>query len=294
MPPPSSPSPPAYLLEALQLYLDRFGPLESEIDLKATVGALLSVMDEGAVAAADMETVIAQVITIFNQKQSLKPALEQLVERAKTHLKQREDDLTSIVSSYVQQFAPQIDQTELVEVVHTAISVLGDRKISASEAKGLTARVLKSFDLDLALRRWVPPELVTIARQIATYRQHGDIEATLMSVIQAYIQKFGALLSPELIRQILEQGSGNYDPRALLNGDLTSISDTIFLRFQLRKAAPKVTKSAEAMADQVHNSIQAFRHRRHRDRGESDVTRPIELGDLEVGSTLVVENHEEL
>ena len=63
----------------------------------------------------------------------------------------------------------------------------------------LVQKVVEAFDLDQALSRWVAPEWVALAQQVASYVHQSELQMQVRSIAWAYIQQFQAILSPQLI-----------------------------------------------------------------------------------------------
>ncbi|MEL7226343.1 MAG: hypothetical protein AAGL17_16305, partial [Cyanobacteria bacterium J06576_12] len=145
----------------------------------------------------------------------------------------------------------------------------------------LIDKVLKTFNLDAALSRWVAPEWIALAQRVASYVDKGDLQQELRSVAWAYVQQFQAILSPQLLEQILETGPLNLSPAEVLSGDLNDFSQMLFYKFQLLEADPVVTKSHEAIAGDVHKAIAEFKKNQP---PTIDVTKGIQTGDLEISS----------
>jgi tellurite resistance protein len=269
------------LLEALQLYTETFGKPKSDLDLKATVAALMTVMGVSAAAVGDLDAFAQKAVDAFKKKQVLQTQLTEIVKQAQGWLQKQEGDLLNVVSSYVQQFAPAITQSELIDVLPVAIAILNsDGKVSPAEGKFLIQKVLGAFDLDLALRRWIPPQFIDIAHRVANYRKKATFESALFSLVQAYLLKFQPLLNPELIQQIIATGSANIDPKNLTAGDIQDIAKTVVFKMKLLEASPPTTKTDLQMAEDIHKAIQAFKSKRP----SFDATQGVKLGDLEVSS----------
>lgn len=274
------------LLEGLRVFIETFGPIDSDLDLKATVRALLAADASMPAEIEHIDQLITSTVELFRQQQAQRDHLQQLAQTAQSWLKQREASVLEVASAYVQRFSPHLPQSELIDVLQTAVVLLWGNNFSVAEGKSLVHKVLKAFDLDLAQRRWVSPQLLEIAHHVADYRGKADFEADLMAVVWAYLQKFQALLTPQLIQQILKTGVAGINPGALAAGDLQEIAETVFFKVQLLEASPPAFKTKEAIVNQVHQAVQDFQAQRQA--GAIDVSQPVPVGDLEVSSQLIV------
>ncbi|MEL6138485.1 MAG: hypothetical protein AAFR42_13880 [Cyanobacteria bacterium J06628_6] len=268
------------LLEALPVFGEVFGAAESDIALRARVGALLAVMEGVAIAPTEIETVIDEVLQLAQQRAQVQT--QHWVKAARQWLTQQEDRLIQVVSAYVQTYAQAIDPQELADITSTAVAILGDGRISPSEGRQLTRQLVQRFDLEQALSRTIPLRFLKIARRVASYRSRADLQTDAFSVAQAYLEKFHELLTPELMKQVIQNGSLNVSPQDFLSGDLGDLDEVASLftfKMQLLEATPPITKAAQAIADQVHESVAAF----NRERGAADLLAPKSTGDLSVG-----------
>ncbi|MEO0539537.1 MAG: hypothetical protein AAFZ80_01590 [Cyanobacteria bacterium P01_A01_bin.105] len=286
------------IVEALPVFQQMCGDPESELDLRARVGALLAVMDGVELLPGETEPLIDDVLRAFQVRTH--PGMSRWVTAARTWLSQQADQLTQVVSAYVQEFASpalvkklaqKIDDRELTAVVSTAVAVVGsvsDGQLSPSEGRQLARQAIHAFNLDEALSRVVPAGMVTLARRVAQYRHKADFEADVLSIAQAYLQKFGGILTPALMTRVIRQGTLNLSPERLLSGgldnpgDLNQMARVFTFKMQLLDADPPVTKTAQAIAQQVHDSVTEF-NRGHR---ALDLTEPNPNGTLSVSSVL--------
>ena len=292
---PLSPVQVVQLVEALPVFQDIFGTPESDLELRARIGALLKMMEAGSalpLAPAEIESTIDLVIAAFQVRAEAETG--RWVKAARQWMREQADQLTDVVSAYVKEFATQewaqqIEQSELAAVVSTSVAVLGDGKLSPSEGRQLAHQLMQTFNLDDALGRAVSPTVVAMARRVAQYRSNADFEADILSIAQAYLQKFGGVLTPELMKRVIQKGTLNLSPEALLSGDfddlggLDNVARTFVFKMQILEADPPTSKTAEDIAAQVHESVERFNH----SRSAIDLTTPADDDDdLSVSSVL--------
>lgn len=275
------------VLNVLRAYSVTFGRPDTLLELRSVIGAIVANLTTVNVENRRLEAFMDEAIAAFDSlgmESSLVDVTSQmLAEQVSVWLSEQETTVRNVVSAYLQQFAPEDvawDSTSLLGLVQTVVAALNDGSLSKSGGRALIGRVLASFDLDKALSTWVAPEWVAMAQRISSYLDKGDLQTELQAIAWSYIQQFQAILSPQLIEQIMERGPVNVSPAELLSGDLTDFSQMLYYKFQFLEADPAVTKSHIAIAVDVHNAIEAFREQR----GPGvDVTEGIE-GDLEISS----------
>lgn len=275
------------VLSALRAYTVTFGSPDSELELRAVVGAILA--NVAAVESSQIEGVISEAIAALNtlgpDDSPIDVTAQLLAEQAAVWLQAREDSVSNVLSAYLQQFAPDDavwSAGEITSLVQTVIATLNDGRLSRSGGRLLLNRVTKSFDLKRAISRWVAPEWVAIAQRVASYVSKGDLQTEVQSIAWAYIQQFQSILSPQLIAQIMQAGPINVSPAELLSGDLSDFSQMLYYKFQLLEANPVVTKSHSEIAAEIHRAIADWQARQG---SAVDVTERVQTDDLAVGST---------
>ncbi|MGB7247700.1 MAG: hypothetical protein WBC73_02085 [Phormidesmis sp.] len=278
------------VLNVLRAYVVTFGRPEADLELRAVIGAIVANLATVQVDNRQLEAFIDQAIAAFKSlglEASLVDVSAQLLaEQVAVWLREQEVTISNVVSAYLQHFAP--DNTvwnsgEVIGLAQTVVATLNDGSLSRSGGRVLVDRVIKSFDLEQALSRWVAPEWVALAQQVASYVSTGDVQLEVRSIAWAYIQQFQAILSPQLIQQIIKSGPLNVSPEELLSGDLFDFSRMLYYKFQLLEADPVVTKSHAAIAADVHRAIADLQARRE---PALDVSKGIQTGPLEVTSSL--------
>lgn len=257
------------VLNVLRAYVVSFGQPGSEAELRAVIGAVVANVEAVRVEQRDLEKFTNEAIAAFKSlgmEASLVDASAQLLaEQVAVWLQAQEAMVKNVLSAYLQQFAP--DNAEwrsetVIALVQTIIATLNDGSLSRSVGRALVRRVVETFDLGEALSRWVAPESVALAQQVASYLDKGYQQTELQSISWAYVQQFQAILSPQLIEQIIQQGPINVSPAELLSRDLSDFSQMLFYKFQLLEADPVVTKSHEAIAADLHRAVADLQARR--------------------------------
>lgn len=276
------------VLNVLRAYTLTFGRPDSALELRAIVGAIVANLAAVTIENRQLEEFIDQTLAAF-ESLGMEAALvdvsaQLLAEQVDVWLREQVATVTNTVSAYLQQFAPDDaprSPDDLLGLVQTVVAALNDGSLSRSGARVLVARVVASFDLTEALSRWVAPEWVALAQRVASYVGRSDLQVEVRSIAWAYVQKFQAILSPQLIEQIMETGPLNVSPAEFLAGDLGEFSQMLYYKFQLLAADPVVTKSHAAIAADLHRAIADFKAKQ----GPGlDMTAGLQTGELEVSS----------
>ena len=276
------------VLNVLRAYVVTFGQPESEMELRAVIGAVVANLSTVTVENAQLEGVTDEAIAAFKSL-GLDPTLvdvsaQLLAEQVAVWRREQEATVTNVISAYLQQFAPDnVDWKTgaILNLTQTVVATLNDGSLSRSGGRVLVDRVVESFDLEQALSRWVAPEWVALAQRVANYVEKGDLQMELRSIAWAYVQQFQAILSPQLIEQIMAEGSVTVSPAEFFSGNLTDFSRMLYYKFQLLEADPVVQKSHQEIAVEVHEAI--AQHQAGQQPG-LDVTKGIKTGDLEISS----------
>jgi hypothetical protein len=278
------------VLNVLRAYVVTFGRPNSELELRALIGAIVANLPAVTIENRQLERFMDEAIAAFKSlgmEASLVDVTAQLAaEQVSVWLQSQEATVGNVLSAYLQGFAPddaEWNAGELIGLVQTVISTLNDGSLSRSGGQALLDRVINTFDLTRALNRWVAPEWVALAQRVASYVGHGNLQSELRSVTWSYIQQFRAILSPQLIEQIITTGPLNLSPAELMSGDLGDFSQMLYYKFQLIEPEPVVTKSHAAIAAQSHKAITDFQARQQ---PGFDATVGIQTGDLEISSPL--------
>ncbi len=276
------------VVNVLRAYSVTFGQPENELELRAVVGAIAASVATVSIENSKLEPFIDEVIAAYSSlgtDASLVDVSAQLLaERASIWLSEQETLVGNIMNAYLQQFAPEDadwQTSDIVGLAQTIIATLNDGSLSRSGGRELVKRVIATFDLERALSRWVAPEWIALAQRVASYAEKGDLQAELQSIAWAYVQQFRSILSPQLIEQIMEEGSMNVSASEFMSGDLGDFSKMLYYKFQLLEADPVVTKSHEQIAAEVHRSVEAFKAQ---NKINTDVTTGIQTGNLKISS----------
>jgi hypothetical protein len=276
------------VLNVLRAYVVTFGRPGSDLELRAVIGAIVAVVPTVQIANSQLEGFANEAIAAFESlglEASLVDVNAQLLaEQVAVWLREQQATVSNVLSAYLQQFAPDHatwTPGDILGLVQTVVATLNDGSLSRSGGRLLVEQVVKTFDLDQALSRWVAPEWVALAQRVASYASKGDLQQEVRSIAWAYIQKFQAILSPQLIEQIVEQGSLNLSPAEVLAGNFDDFSQMLFYKFQLLEADPVVTKSHVAIATNIRQAIAELQARQT---PGLDVSKGIQTGELQVSS----------
>ena len=278
------------VLNVLRAYIVTFGQPDSDLELRAVIGAIVANLVEVKVENPQLERFIDEAIAAYQsvgKDATLVDVTSQLLaEQVAVWLREQEVTVDNVLSAYLQQFAPDNvnwESSEIIGLVQTVIATLNDGSLSRSGGRALVNKVVETFELDKALSRWVAPEWVALAQQVASYNSKEELQSEVRSIAWAYLQQFQAILSPQLIEQIMETGPLNLAPSEVLSGNFGDFSEMLFYKFQLLEADPVVTKSHEVIAAEVNRAIANFNANRT---PPFDATQGIQTGDLEISSPI--------
>ena len=276
------------VVNVLRAYSITFGQPEDELELRAVVGAIVASVAAVQIKNSKLESFIDEAIAAYNSLGTdaslVDVGAQLLAEKAAVWLAEQESAVSNIMSAYLQQFAPEDADWQTSDIVGLAqiiIATLNDGSLSRSGGKELVKRVVTSFDLEKALSRWVAPEWIALAQRVASYAEKGDLQAELQSIAWAYVQQFQSILSPQLIEQIMQEGSMNVPAAEFLSDDLGDFSQMLYYKFQLLEAHPVITKSHEQIAADVHSAVEAYRER---NKVNANLTTGVQDGNLSVSS----------
>lgn len=281
------------VLNVLRAYIVTFGQPGTELDLRAVIGAIVANLAVVSIENRELEAFIDKAIAAYEsigKEASLVDVTSQLLaEQVSVWLREQEATVGNVVSAYLQQFAPEEsdwESNQILGLVQTIIATLNDGSLSKSGGRALIEKVVENFDVQQALSRWVAPEWIALAQKVASYTDKEDVQLEVQSVAWAYLQQFQAILSPQLIEQIMETGPLNLSAEEVMSGDLSEFSEMLYYKYQFLEADPVVTKSHLAIANDVHKAIADLKNRRP---NSIDVTKGIE-GDLEISSPITGAN----
>jgi hypothetical protein len=276
------------VLSVLRAYVVTFGRPGSELELRALVGATVAVLPAVQIENRQLEGFIDEAIAAFKSL-GLDPSLVDVsaqlqAEQVAVWLREQQATVNNVLSAYLQQFAPD-NMTwvpgDILGLVQTVVATLNDGSLSRSGGRALVAKVMEAFDLNRALSRWVAPEWIAIAQRVASYVSTGDLQTEVRSIAWAYLKQFQAILSPQLIEQIVEQGPLNLSPAEVLAGNFDDFAQMLYYKFQLLEADPVVNKSHGAIAASIHRAVADLKARQA---PGLDATKGIQTGELEVRS----------
>ncbi len=276
------------VLNVLRAYVVTFGRPSSDLELRAVIGAIVATLPTVQIDNSELEKFTNEAIAAF-ESLGLDPSLvdvgsQLLAEQVAVWLGEQQVSVSNVVSAYLQQFAPDNAvwaSAEILGLVQTVVATLNDGSLSRSGGRSLVEKVIESFDLAQALSRWIAPEWIAQAQRVASYVSKDDLHLEVRSIAWAYIQQFQAILSPQLIEQIVEKGSLNLSPAEVLAGNFDDFSQMLYYKFQLLSSEPVVTKSHLAIAANVRQAVADLQARQE---PGLDVTKGIQTGDLEVSS----------
>jgi hypothetical protein len=295
------------LLEILKGYVFKLHRSDSQVDLLAITGSILTYQQKQgnwAIAPEQAEDIIQQVVQAFNPidlkidpqgmaDHVLNAATQDLVEQIDQWRGNLENQVLNTVNAYVQQFLPS-KNLDLCEIVLSIIPLVEPIQLRRAEAESLIEQVKSRFSWQSALDQAIGTEASAIAQQLAKLLQYGNLEKLVKETVVAYhhgIEQTLATVTESLVQSALSQVLGNAVQFNLdTDIDLQSqkfLVKQMTLKLNLLDSPIHPSKSAREVAaliqSKTQTEIERFKAERRGDLGAIDLTKPAILGDLEVG-----------
>ena len=278
----------------LDAYVQKFGQPESGEALEAIIGASIAAIDTLKLTKAEIEPLIQTVVLQFDPRVAavrwLDVQFKLIAQKVYNWRIEKERTALSVLAAYVQQFAPNLLENQLVEVVKSIIPIIEDRWISKAEAKDLIHRVVSKFNLQKALIAPVEPKFWAIAEKVAYFSKHAKLEGTLLEVLDAYIQEFKPDITEFFIEQAIERIFSHSD-RLDINVDIATedrqlLIKQVAFKIQLVEPSPSPSKRAIEISRQIDQEVLRFKRWRNQQLGIFNAAMPTVLGELQVGIQL--------
>lgn len=260
------------LLQASTLFEQLFGRPDSKLERQATVAALAAVMN---LKNNNLDALIYQVASrqqtqnLENLTGASKPQISKIVlQKAKERLTDATATLILLIRTYLQRVSSKLSATEFVELLTTAIALLGDNhqsaKFSLPESKRLLYIALQTFGNQLSqpiptLGESIPePIAVLLARLV---RCQKIIHASgFKSVLTDQAQRTHPLrLSTQAIRNAFVAHNIVIAGELNTNDGLDDVASTLLLTMQLQTTVTPTHKSEAEIAEQLNQAITEFK-----------------------------------
>lgn len=262
------------LLQALELFAQTFGEPSTEVDLQATLGALVAVMD---LKDRHLNVLVDQVANYYQQTQSCKDAVDvknyqvsaTTIHQAKARLTNAEERLSLLIRTYLQRVSAKLSAVEFVELVKAAIALLDHdqptQHLSPPENKHLLYNALRSFGTQLSqpiptFGQTIPKQIDNLIPRLARHQNlmaTDGLKATLMSLVTQTLKNKAQQLTSSVIRTALKNSKITITPVLDTQDSLEDL--TMVLRFESQLQAPTITQSEQAIAEQMELVITAFK-----------------------------------
>ena len=296
------------LLEALQLFEQTFGPLKTELELQATIGALAASMN---LVEDNLDDYIHQVSVCYKQpnqpadpvdkpiEENLKEnpikapytAIQHTVQTARERLAAPAATLLLLVRTYLQRVSSKLSADEFVDLIQAAIALLAKEQagptFSLAEGKRLLYIALQTFGTQLSqpipsLGEQLPESIVRLVMRLTRYQAIIGIagpKADLVRLVNNRLKNTTRPLSPGLIHAALSNSTSELT--RFDQAELDDLSSILLFKVQLQASSPVVTESDQEIAEQLHQAIHEFQTKY---RALPDITQPRWDDELSVSS----------
>lgn len=285
------------LQSALGAYLQRDGGTITAKRIRQSAGALLSAQVSAGQLLAEgieIEAWVDALIQGFDPSQRVdgEAEAEAIATQAQAWETALVHNAKATLDGYVQTYQPELNPDKLQELITTILPVVQPTLLPRDYALALVQTLNQQFDGPAALNRVVDSRWMTLATKAAQLFAQRDLAAAVGDVATAYISKFtpaladiGEGLIAEALQALLNsQGALDLD----INLQLDSEAERLLIQqvsfdLQIRSAADPPSKTAAAIAAQLHSEVDRYRQ----SQVTCDSLQPtvIETGDSSTGSS---------
>lgn len=288
------------LIKALELFEQTFGSPKSELELQATIGSLVAVMD---LKDGNLDDLVHRIANYYQQTQSSEGAVDAAkyqvspitIQEAKERLTTAEETLILLIRTYLQRVSSKLSATEFVEMAKAAVALVAkdQSNLSFPESKRLLYIALQTFGNQLsqpipALGEQIPKRTAKLLARLVRYQKiirTGGLEATLMTLAAQTLDSTAQRLSPDLIRSALKNSTVTIPLELDTQDGLDDLASALFFKLQLQTPSPRATKSEQEIAEQLNQAIAEFKTKYQ---PLTDVTQPQWDNDLSVSSPFFI------
>jgi hypothetical protein len=259
------------LINGLSAYGRLYGLPNSPEQVQGILGTLLRLHQPDRPAAA-IDAIAQQVLADLTPE-ALKNAL---VDRASSALakqahhwqQQLEQDAITVLSTYVERYAPPLTPDRLHTMATAVLPLLDEGPVTGSEALGLISHLVQTFDPSSPLVALADSPLGALAERLATSLGQQSMAEAVGDTVMAYVETYAPALTAigsDLISQALSAVLNNQVDFGL-DVDLAMVDKALLIQqvsFQLNilKPSRQPSKTAAAIAAEVDAAVRAYQDR---------------------------------
>ncbi len=289
------------LLTALKIYDEIYGLPTAPEQLQGIAATLLrmTLANQPSVPTLEDPTqVINQVIQAW-QSGAIAPAIlnqgkQLLATQAHQWQANVGQQVTDMLSAYIQSYAPGLDIAGVQDTVLTALPLITEKGISRQEVNGLLAKVLDSFDLEKALASQINPAVTGLVKHLVTACSQKPLENAVSETVTAYIQQFAPSLE-KIGEGLIEQTLSTILKKTVdfgLDIDLNLVDHQLLIqqvsfKLNIMKQSPPPSKTAFEIAAELESEVAKLQEDRRIALGTGDITQGLVSSDgLRIASSL--------
>jgi len=282
------------LLESLNAYVKHFETPNTREALFAIASSILTFQQKQgnlAIAPDLSEALIQQVVNQFKVEDVVNAIVdsttETLVQEVNQWRQSLESQVLNTLNAYVQNFLSG-QMLNLPETILSIIPLVENVQIRKSQAESLIQGVISKFDLQTVLEPVVDAKFLAIAQRLSELLQFGNLEDLLKQTIlgdQTLLNNSLENVTESLVNNELSKILGNDSLQFSIDLDSQQLMvKQVTLKLNVMKSSAPSSKSNKEIAKQVDNEIENLRKLTQEKRGVVDISKPIILGELEVGT----------
>jgi|GEM_PF-697058 len=282
------------LLESLNAYVKHFETPNTREALFAIASSILTFQQKQgnlAIAPDLSEALIQQVVNQFKVEDVVNAIVdsttETLVQEVNQWRQSLESQVLNTLNAYVQNFLSG-QMLNLPETILSIIPLVENVQIRKSQAESLIQGVISKFDLQTVLEPVVDAKFLAIAQRLSELLQFGNLEDLLKQTIlgdQTLLNNSLENVTESLVNNELSKILGNDSLQFSIDLDSQQLMvKQVTLKLNVMQSSAPSSKSNKEIAKQVDNEIENLRKLTQEKRGVVDISKPIILGELEVGT----------
>ena len=282
------------LLESLNAYVKHFETPNTREALFAIASSILTFQQKQgnlAIAPDLSEALIQQVVNQFKVEDVVNAIVdsttETLVQEVNQWRQSLESQVLNTLNAYVQNFLSG-QMLNLPETILSIIPLVENVQIRKSQAESLIQGVISKFDLQTVLEPVVDAKFLAIAQRLSELLQFGNLEDLLKQTIlgdQTLLNNSLENVTESLVNNELSKILGNDSLQFSIDLDSQQLMvKQVTLKLNVMQSSSSSSKSNKEIAKQVDNEIENLRKLTQEKRGVVDISKPIILGELEVGT----------
>jgi len=274
------------LLASLAAYTSQYGQPETPLQRQAIIASLLNLKTQDtnqSLTAQQVDNIVRLVEADFDLS-TLGQAVADEVQRAlaqRAHQWQQElqQQVEGVLNTYLQQHNPDLDSSDLEELVTAIAPMVKSGQVTKPEVLGLAQQMAQTFAPDSALVVMANPTVLGLAKDLATVIGQRDTEAAVSETVTAYVEKF-APAAEEIGENLIESALSAILKNQVQFGIDTDLNlaekrliiQQVSFKLNIMQQSPPPSKSAELMAQQLNTEIERFKAERERNASTLDVS----------------------